>query len=373
MRGMRIYTGQNVYEASKERLRRLFRTFNDITVSVSGGKDSEIALYITLEVAKEFGREINIMFVDEEFDWMGTVEIIRKWCRLDGIKNVFWFQVPITMYNSNSSLMPFVTIWGEERRNTWMREMEDFSIKEAPFKVTRFNELLHGFIDYRTEVTGSTAICITGMRAEESIRRYMGTTSYTCFEDITWGRKNRNSFNFFPFFDWKYSDVWKYICDNDIEYNSVYDKLYKIGVPDSKMRVSNLIHEYTFESAQYVQEVEPETYERLTNALDGISTTSKFNLMDYFPRKLPPMFSSWKEYRDYLLENIIDPQYQDGFRKRWKSDLEGDDRIYRAECIEILKNDLTGTVHKDNTGRVNHKVREERGLVCTKARPLSKS
>lgn len=35
MRGMRIYTGQNVYEASKERLRRLFRTFNDITVSVS--------------------------------------------------------------------------------------------------------------------------------------------------------------------------------------------------------------------------------------------------------------------------------------------------------------------------------------------------
>lgn len=50
---MKIIYDKNVYEAAKERLNFLFDEFEDIYVSVSGGKDSTVALNMTLEVARE--------------------------------------------------------------------------------------------------------------------------------------------------------------------------------------------------------------------------------------------------------------------------------------------------------------------------------
>jgi 3'-phosphoadenosine 5'-phosphosulfate sulfotransferase (PAPS reductase)/FAD synthetase len=29
--------------------------------------------------------------------------------------------------------------------------------------------------------------------------------------------------------DWKYTDVWKYLIENNFKYNKVYDKMYMLG------------------------------------------------------------------------------------------------------------------------------------------------
>lgn len=351
---MKVFTGENVYEAAKKRLNYLFDEFEDIYVSVSGGKDSTVALFMTLEVARERGRKIGVFFLDQEFEYEATINLIREWMHLPDVVP-YWLQAPLRMYNANSPTMPYVEIWDEERRDTWMREKEPDSI-QVPFSAERrFHKTMEAFTDWRQEVTSLKTCCITGMRAEESFNRFRATTSGITYKNITWGRKNKKTVTFHPFYDWTFRDVWKYINDNNLKYNSVYDKFYQLGLPINEMRVSNLIHEYTIATVIYLAEVEPQTYEKLTRALPGISTSAKF-AEDFIPKKYPDVFSSWKEYRDYLVETIVAPEYREGFKKVWEKQ-EDNEEVYRMNCIECIKSDVTHTINADRTRNLNSKIR----------------
>ena len=352
---MKVYNGLNVYESSKKRLNYLFDEFEDVYVSVSGGKDSTVALYMTLEVARERGRNVGVFFLDQEFEYEETIKLIRKWMHLPNVVP-YWLQAPLKMYNANSALEPFTVVWDESRHDTWMREREPDSMHEKKFGVSdRFHKTLEEFTDWRQHETGLKTCCITGMRAEESFNRFRAVTNGITYKNITWGRKNKDTYTFHPFYDWCFRDVWKYICDNNIEYNHVYDKFYQLGLPIRDMRVSNLIHEFTHQTVIYLAEVEPQTYEKLTRALPGISTSAKF-AEDFIPKKLPEAFSSWKEYRDYLVETIVAPEYREGFYKAWKNQAD-DERLYRMNCIECIKSDVTHTVNKDRTKKIDSQIK----------------
>lgn len=363
---MKVFHSDNVYVAAKKRLNYLFDEFEDIYVSVSGGKDSTVALFMTLEVARERGRKIGLFFLDQEFEYESTVNLIREWMKLPDVIP-YWLQAPLKMYNANSPTMPYVITWDESRHDTWMREREPDSMHIKTFgKSDRFHETLEEFTDWRQQETGLKTCCITGMRAEESFNRFRATTSGLTYKNITWGRRNGETVTFHPFYDWTFRDVWKYICDNKIKYNSVYDKFYQLSVPIKDMRVSNLIHEYTIATVIYLAEVEPQTYEKLTRALPGISTSAKFG-EDFFPEKLPEMFTSWKEYRDYLVETVVAPQYRDGFKKVWEGQAD-DERVYRMNCIECIKSDVTHTVHNDRTAKVSGQIKKKQREKLKKAR-----
>lgn len=351
---MKVFSEKNVYDASIERLNYLFDEFEDVYVSVSGGKDSTVALFMTLEVARQRGRKVGVFFLDQEFEYQSTIDLIREWMHMPDVVP-YWLQAPLRMYNANSPTMPYIEIWDESRRDTWMREKEPDSI-QVPFSAERrFHKTMEAFTDWRQDVTGLKTCCITGMRAEESFNRFRATTSGITYKNITWGRRNKNTVTFHPFYDWTFRDVWKYICDNKLKYNSVYDKFYQLGVPIPDMRVSNLIHEYTIATVIYLAEVEPETYEKLTRALPGVSTSAKF-AEDFIPKKLPEAFVSWKEYRDYLVETIVAPEYREGFKKVWEGQAD-DERVYRMNCIECIKSDVTHTIHSDRTSKVSYKIK----------------
>ena len=52
---MILYSEQNVYEAAKDRIRKLFSMGDRLGVCFSGGKDSTALLHLTLEVTSELG------------------------------------------------------------------------------------------------------------------------------------------------------------------------------------------------------------------------------------------------------------------------------------------------------------------------------
>lgn len=353
---MKIFRDENVYEAAKKRLNFLFDEFEDVYVAVSGGKDSTVALYMTLEVARERGRRIGMFFLDQEFEWQGSIDIIREWEKIPEV-DTYWLQAPLRMYNSNSALLPYVEIWDESRKDRWLREKEPNSI-QVPFSPDiRFHTTMNSFADWRQEVTGRKTCLISGMRAEESFNRFRATTSGLTYKNITWGRRNKKTYCFHPFYDWTFRDVWKYIHDNNIPYNKVYDDMYQLGVPVNNMRVSNLIHEYTT-ALLYLQEIEPKTYERLCYALPGISTRTKF-AEEFIPKKLPEMFTSWKEYRDYLVETIVAPEYREGFKEVWKKQANNED-VHRLQAIECIKSDVTHTINRDKTANLSAKINKAR-------------
>ena len=76
----RIYTGKNVFDALQERLRYIFKEFDNIYVSFSGGKDSGLLLNLTLDFQKKYypDRRIGVFHQDFEAQYTVTTEYVER-------------------------------------------------------------------------------------------------------------------------------------------------------------------------------------------------------------------------------------------------------------------------------------------------------
>jgi predicted phosphoadenosine phosphosulfate sulfurtransferase len=174
-------------------------------------------------------------------------------------------------------------------------------------------------------------------------------TQSLTYKWATWGKvlnKSSEHYTMYPIYDWTSSDVWKAIVSNDWDFNKVYEQMYGHGVQLEKMRVSNLHHETAVESLFNLQEIEGDTWNRMTKRLAGIDTAGKMGAEDFFMRDLPFVFKDWKEYRDYLLEHLIlDSDDKSVFTEAFKlHDLayEGTigENLYRMHVSAILAQDV---------------------------------
>ena len=140
----------------------------------------------------------------------------------------------------------------------------------------------------------------------------MSLTSGLTYKDITWGKilnKKLEHFTFYPIYDWSYSDVWKYIFDNNIEYNRIYDELFRQGVGVTNMRISNLHHETAIQNLLLIQEIEPDTWNKVADRIDGVNAVKHLKDESFrCPDNLPHMFKSWKEYAFFLRDKLADDE-----------------------------------------------------------------
>lgn len=302
---MRIFLKQNVLEAWLERVRMLYDEFDEVIVSFSWWKDSTICLYLALEIAREKNRlPLKVMFIDQEAEWTATKEYMEY---IQNIKDVdlMWFQMPIKLFNATSYTDEWLECWNPKEDWKWLHPKNPKAITENVYWTDRFHDLFTKIVNYHFK--WKSVANIWGVRAEESPTRLMWLTQAATYKDITWGKvlsKKENHYTFYPIYDWSYTDVWKYISDNKLKYNEVYDYQYKHWVELNKMRVSNLHHETSLNCLFYLPEVDMPLYNRLTARLEWIHTANKFK-KDFFVKELPFMFKDWEEYRDYLYKNLI--------------------------------------------------------------------
>lgn len=349
---MKIYLKGNVYDAAIERIHRLFDEFGqNVVVCTSGGKDSTVVKELTLKVAEERGMlPVKVMFVDQEAEYQMVIDYVRI-AMADPRVDPYWLQVPMKMPNSLSMTQPFLNAWypGEP----WMRPQEEISIKENVYGVDCWtsggNSVFQAFLEHH--FPNEKACYIAGVRAEESPTRLAGLTTNQTYKDITWGKKlneKKGHFTFYPIWDWNLKDVWKSIHNNKWKYSSIYDELFRYGIPPTRMRVSSLMHETAVHSLFFLQEIERETWEALTARLDGINQTSHIQKNELMAiQKLPYMFNDWKEYRDYLtVKMITKEEWVKKFQKEWsRMDVLYDDMVepsvmHKAQIKSILVNDV---------------------------------
>jgi Predicted phosphoadenosine phosphosulfate sulfotransferase len=346
-----VYLNENVYEAARKRISYVFDNFENVVVAVSGGKDSTVVFNLCMEEAEKRGRlPLGVMWIDQEAEWRGTVEHVKSIMYDERVKP-YWLQVPILLMNATShDADNWLHCWrdGEE----WMRDKDPISIKENVYGTEHFYDLFSGFM--RVTFPEGGACLVAGMRAEENPVRRLTLTETASYKHITWAKcLGGGNYTFYPIYDWSLSDVWHAISSNKWKYNSIYDAQYRYGIPMRDMRVSNLNHETAVKNLYYVREAEPETWDALTARMNGIDTTMKIAYEDNFmaPKELPFMFKSWREYRDFLLENLVS---DDETRKKFESQFERLDKKLvgsqqlmdegmRAEVASILANDHWGT------------------------------
>lgn len=344
---MKIYKNITVYDEALNRIRWIFDEFENVICNVSGGKDSTVIFHLCLQVAREKGRlPLKVLFIDQEAEWQATIDQI-KFAMYHPDVEPKWYQIPFRLFNATSSVDHWLYCWDPKEEHRWMREKDPIAIKENIYNEDRFKKMFEAIL--QKEYPGEKTTYIAGVRSEESPSRFLGLTSSVAYKWVTWGKKPSKKYphyTLYPIYDWSYTDVWKAIHDNKWPYNKLYDIQYQYGIPVNNMRVSNVHHETAVHSLFYLQEAEPETYERLTQRIGGIDMAGKMGRDDYFVKELPFMFSGWKEYRDYLLEKLItDPKWKSGFRNKFKSmdtqyaELKDLDKPYRVQCQSILTND----------------------------------
>jgi predicted phosphoadenosine phosphosulfate sulfurtransferase len=344
---MRIYTAKNVYDAAMDRIRWLFDEFPNVVVAFSGGKDSTVVFHMALEVAREKGRlPLTVMWIDQEAEWAATVEQARYVMYHPDVRPR-WYQIPMRLFNATSKDEHWLMCWDEAAKDRWMHPRDPIAVTENVYGTDRFGELFDAIIAH--EYKGQPCSIIGGVRCEESPARTVGLTHQPTHKWATWGKRltpGENHVAMYPLYDWSYTDVWTAIHKNGWPYNAIYDVQYSYGVPLLDMRVSNVHHETAVSHLFYMQEAEPETYVRLTQRIAGVDMAGKLGTDDYFVKELPFMFSNWREYRDYLLEKLIEvPEWRTKMAEAFHrqdaiyTELMGEARLARIHITSILTND----------------------------------
>ena len=341
---MNSYLKENVLEAARKRIARLYDEFESIAVSSSGGKDSTVIMHLTLDEARRRGRlPLIVYWLDQEAEWECTVDYMRSVKEIPGV-DLHWLQVPFRLFNATNTEQPWTWAWGPQ--GNWMREKEPDSIHECPVISDRFKQAL---TDYQTKhlFPGKRGAAIVGVRTQESMIRRMSINHRT-YKDISWGSRLNEGlhYKFWPIYDWRVSDVWKYIHETGVKYNKLYDYMLQNNVPFPNMRCSNMNHENGLRSLYYMQEIEPNTWEKLVQRMNGI------NGAKHFAHDLasidPPNGMSIVEYRDYLLNWYVEDYNQRVvYARRFSNDLawyepEHYDKLHRAQVTELLTNDIDG-------------------------------
>lgn len=355
-----IYSSdENVVEAARDRISYIFDEFENIIVSVSGGKDSTTLAHLALTEAHKRDRRIGIFFLDEEVVYDSTVKQIRYLMSLYPENTIkYWFQFPFNLTNSTSLSEGQLICWEPGKSKIWMRHKEPDSIQHIPWdkNKTHIRDKNKGFGFYDVienfNMSRENTAFLVGLRATESPNRWRAVTKNPGYKDCMWCTKikggNCNA-SFYPLYDWNFHDIWKYIYDTGIRYSAIYDYQWKKGLGIQEIRVSSLIHEKSFKALVDLPEFEPKTYDRLLNRIKGISIGNLYGKDNKMLRcrKLPKNYDSWLEYRDFLLETYPDPEKKPIFEKRFQHHLQNN-YVARQQCRQLVLNDYENNLPVTN-------------------------
>jgi predicted phosphoadenosine phosphosulfate sulfurtransferase len=349
-----------VYEEAIRRLNFVFDNCDDIIVSMSGGKDSTVLYELTKRIARERGRlPLKVHWLDQEAEWQATADYMGNVMHSPEVEP-FWWQIPFRLTNSLSFRNNYLHCWRPEDRERWLRPQDPISIKVNPTQFDRFGDLILWLPSHCDVAERKHVGVLVGLRIDESQNRRMTVGEHKArFKGITWcGNMKRNTRVFWPIYDFSSNDIWTAMAQNRWTYNTVYDQFYRLGVKD--MRVSALIHETAWHNIRNLQEIEPGLYDRFVERVNGVNCFNQFR-EEIMPKALPPYFADWREYRDYLLENLIEPQHHELFRRRWARKYQQDDRWLKIHIREIMVNDIDGTISDNARTMFKYKDRVKDG------------
>lgn len=309
------FVDQNVYEAAKDRIRYLYKRFDNVIVSFSGGKDSTAVLNLTIEVARELNRlPVHAIFVDEEAIHPPTVEYVER-VRAHGDVRLDWYCLPVKHRNACSNEQPYWYCWNPEERELWVRDMPQGAITEHPeFK------LGDTFQDWMPKIfpnSMGTVCVLTGIRTQESLRRYRVIASKKNDAFVNAKAEYKNTYRAHPIYDWSSEDVWKLVQLKGYDYNRTYDVFNKTELWGKLLtqRVCPPFGEEPLRGLWVYAECWPEMWHKMLHRVKGVATAWRYANTELYSNWDKPENLTWKEYTAQVIETYTEPEYRDLIRE----------------------------------------------------------
>lgn len=352
-----VYINKTVLEGARERMAYIFDEFENIIVSISGGKDSTVLAHLALTEAHNRGRKVGLFFLDEEVVYDSTIKQIEYILSMYPENTTpLWLQIEFKLTNATSLTESQLICWEAGKHKIWMRPKQKNSIQHPPWdrekETIKDKNKGFGFYDALENFQNSreNTAFLVGLRATESPNRWRAVSKNPGYKDVYWCTKMKHgNASFYPLYDWNFHDVWKYIYDEKLKYSKIYDYMYKKGMGLQEIRVSSLIHEKSFKALVELPEFEPKTFNRLLKRIKGISVGNLYGKDTKMLKvqKLPKNFKSWMEYRDFLLSTYPDPEKKPIFEKRFARHL-NNRYVARQQCRQLVLNDYENNLPVDN-------------------------
>jgi predicted phosphoadenosine phosphosulfate sulfurtransferase len=351
---------ETVLDAAHRRIAFVLDHFENIIVSVSGGKDSSVLAHLTLVEAHRRGRKVGLFFFDEEVMYQSCIDQIEYLMALypENTKRL-WLQIPFYMTNATSLTESQLYCWEPGKHTEWMRPKGERNIKGKPwapedehFRAGYAWLDFYGVIENWERCYTRTAFLL-GERATESPNRWRSVSKHPIMVDgipIYWGTQRGVNVILKPIYDWNVHDIWRYHCDVGLRYASIYDYQFRKGFAVNEIRLSSLIHERSFKSLCELPEFEPKTYAKLVKRIKGIAFAQETgrNAKMLKVRKLPKNFTSWITYRDFLLKTYPDINKKPIFIQRFARQFMNE-YVARQQSRQLVLNDYENNLPIDNS------------------------
>lgn len=316
----REFLQQDVYEALQERLRFLFREFDNIYISFSGGKDSGLLLNLALDFRNQYypGRSIGVFHQDFEAQYTVTTEYVeRTFDRIQDDVEPYWVCLPMATRTALSSYEMYWYPWDDTKMDAWIRPMPQrdyvINLEHNPMTTYRYRmhqeDLAKQFGRwYRMSHGNGKTVCLLGMRADESLQRYSGFLNKRYgYKGECWITKQfKDVWCASPLYDWSLQDVWHAYWKFGYDYNRLYDLYYMAGLKVSQMRVASPFNDYSKDALNLYRVIDPEIWTRLVGRVRGANFAAIYGhtkAMGYRSIKLPEGHT-WKSYTIFLLDTL---------------------------------------------------------------------
>lgn len=349
---------KNVLEATFERYDIIFQEFDHIYFSFSGGKDSSLMVQLAAMKAREYGKKIDILYIDLEAQYKATIDHVYKMIdsEKDVIDDFYWIALPMSLRNAVSVIQPKWICWDEDDKHKWVRDMPklDCIINTAnnPFDFFRkgmeFEEFIVEFaIWYKNKKGGKCAAGI-GIRSDESLNRFRTIISQSkeTYKNYPWTTMVKSNgkpidvYNFYPIYDWRTEDIWGAVSKYDLEFNEIYELMYKNGLSIYEQRLCQPYGDDQRNGLDQFRALEYDTWEKVLNRVHGVNfgnIYARSSLLGNIKTEKPDGMT-WEEYAVFLLESLglYAPELRDHYYHKikkfinwWKD--EGLDKIPDVE------------------------------------------
>ncbi|WP_103529784.1 DUF3440 domain-containing protein [Streptomyces sp. SM12] len=333
----------NVWQATQERLGRIFRDFDNVVVAFSGGKDSGVMLNATLDYMRAHGitKKITVLHLDYEGQYDATTRYVTEVMTANQkLIDPVWICLPFDAACEVSLYQGRWQPWNPEERDLWVRDLPDAPGILHTGNVPKGFPAYDGVWDYafqekvgawlhRRSGAKRTAVMV-GIRTQESHHRHAALyrkdrTQDSMLDGLNWtSRKgSRGVYNVYPIFDWVTEDVWTANATFGWSYNTLYDLFHLAGVGIHDMRVASPFRGEGQAALKLYRVIEPETWAKLVGRVNGVNFTAIYGgtrTMGVGDITLPPGHT-WKTYANFLLSTIEDEEIRQGYLRKLKTSL----------------------------------------------------